>query len=235
MSGAESAGGPRLFLIGGFDLVDANRSVGMALALQRLLAYLAIQRRPVLRTHVAGALWLDSDDGHAIGSLRSALHRIRRLCRGAVDVSSSHLSLAPDLEVDLHEAVALARRLNDPTCVVDDSAAATDVLSCDFLPDWYDDWVLVERERFRQLRVHGLESLCGRLTACARYAEAIEAGLGAVAAEPLRESAQRALILAYLAEGNTVEAIRQFTTYRAQVRDEVGCDPSPGLKRLVGR
>ena len=62
------------------------------------------------------------------------------------------------------------------------------------LPACYDDWVLVQRDRFRQLRLHALEALCERLTASGRYGEAIDAGLAAVCAEPLRESSHRVLI-----------------------------------------
>ena len=28
------------------------------------------------------------------------------------------------------------------------------------LPDWYDDWVLIERERFHEVRLRALETLC---------------------------------------------------------------------------
>ena len=55
------------------------------------------------------------------------------------------------------------------------------------LPDWYDDWVAVERERLRELRAHALEALCHRLTAAGRFGEATEAGLAVVRDEPLRE------------------------------------------------
>ena len=41
-----------------------------------------------------------------------------------------------------------------------------------------------------------------------------EAAMFAVGIEPLRESAQRVLIEAHLAEGNLVEARRAFVTYR---------------------
>jgi DNA-binding SARP family transcriptional activator len=93
--------------------------------------------------------------------------------------------------------------------------------------------VLLERERFRQLRLHALERLCDRLTAQGRFAEATEAGLAAVAGEPLRESAHRALIRAYLAEGNPGEAVGQYERLRALLRDELGVSPSPLVDRML--
>jgi len=68
--------------------------------------------------------------------------------------------------------------------------AAVPVLSADLLPDWYDDWVLLEAEDWRQLRLHALEALAGRLIALGRWGEAANAAGAAVRAEPLRESAR---------------------------------------------
>jgi DNA-binding SARP family transcriptional activator len=70
--------------------------------------------------------------------------------------------------------------------------------------------VVFERERFHQLRIHALESLCDQLAASRRYVQAEQAGLAAISGEPLRESAHRALIRVYLREGNRGEAIRQY-------------------------
>ena len=103
----------------------------------------------------------------------------------------------------------------------------------ELLPDWYDDWVLIERERFRQLRLYALEALCTDLAAVGSYASAVEVGLACVAAEPLRESAHRALIAIHLAEGNRGEAIRQYRLYRTLVLRELGLTPSAELQSMV--
>jgi hypothetical protein len=81
--------------------------------------------------------------------------------------------------------------------------AAVPVLSADLLPDWYDDWVLLEAEDWRRLRLHALEALAGRLIALGRWGEAANAAGAAVRAEPLRESARAALIQAHLAVGTS--------------------------------
>ena len=62
----------------------------------------------------------------------------------------------------------------------------------------------------------------------------------AITAEPLRESAQRALIEAHVAEGNLAEARRGYVLYRDLLRRELGVDPSSDLltalrNREVGR
>ena len=103
----------------------------------------------------------------------------------------------------------------------------------ELLPDWSDEWVLVDRERYHQLRLHALERLCQQLAASGRYGLAVEACLAALAAEPLRESAQRQLIEVYLSEGNRAEALRQYATYQRVIREEVGVEPSREITDLV--
>jgi len=94
---------------------------------------------------------------------------------------------------------------------------------------------LVERERVRQRLLHALEALSRQLADAGRCAEAVEAAMLAVSAEPLRESAQRSLIRAHLAEGNWIEGRRSFETYRKLLYRELGTQPDPDLAALVRR
>jgi DNA-binding SARP family transcriptional activator len=141
--------------------------------------------------------------------------------------------LLPAIEVDSRLVAAIARRIvgnGDESATKD----ADDLIRAgELLPDWYDDWVMIERERLRQLRLHALEIVCRRLAAVRLFGPAVDAGLAAVLDEPLRESAQRALIEAHLAEGNRSEAIRQYNSYRERLYTELRLEPSPGLRRLA--
>ncbi|MBB5120349.1 AfsR/SARP family transcriptional regulator [Streptomyces eurocidicus] len=103
----------------------------------------------------------------------------------------------------------------------------------DLLPERLDEWVVVERERYRQIRLHALEALCRRLTELRDHASAIEAGLSAVSADPLRETAQRVLIEAHIAEGNLSEAVRQYRAYARLLRLELRVEPTAPLTALL--
>ncbi len=222
---------PRLRLLGAFDLSVGGESITLPMNGQRVLVFLALHGRSLLRPFVAGSLWLDSPEDRAAGSLRSALWRLNRRYR-FIETNGERLCLAADVAVDVDDAAAQARRLLDPAeseCPSPDCL----LLSHDLLPDWYDDWVAVERERFRQLRVHALERLCDRLVEANRFGEAIEAGLSAMRSEPLRESAHRALVRAHLAEGNRNEALTQYRRFRALLHDELGLEPSPQMEKLI--
>src|SRR6266700_2866149 len=60
----------------------------------------------------------------------------------------------------LHRLHVAGRLLIDAARPCDDQDLSDEGLSADLLPDWYDDWLLLEQERFRQLRMHALEALC---------------------------------------------------------------------------
>jgi DNA-binding SARP family transcriptional activator len=222
-----------LALLQGFRLELDGGAVELPLGTQRLVAFLAVHDRPLQRLFVAGNLWIDSNEEHANANLRTALWRLRHLGYRIVDATRSHLALAPSVAVDLHESTARARRVlrREDSSPLEEAQSV--LLAGDLLPDWYDDWVVIERERFRQLRLHALETLCEDLAASGSYAAAVEAGLACVAAEPLRESAHRALIRVHLAESNVVEAVRQYRLYRALLRDGLGLAPSAEMERII--
>jgi DNA-binding SARP family transcriptional activator len=150
-----------------------------------------------------------------------------------VESTNGQLRLAPALSVDFREMTALAHRLLRGDALAADLEADEAALSRDLLPDWYDDWVLIEREQFRQLRLCALEALCERRVAAGRLGQALEAALAAVAGEPLRESAQRTLIKVHLADGNYGEALRQYRIYRDRLNNELGLEPSPQIEELL--
>ena len=204
---------------------------------QRLLALLGLHDRALMRARVAGTLWPESSEEHAHASLRSALARLSRFTRDAVVVTPLDLCLAPGVTVDIRESRALAHRLLNPGTVLSEadlSADAVRALSVDVLPDWYDDWLLVEAEEWCQLRLHALEALADQLLAAGRFGEATGAALAAVRAEPLRESARAVVIRVHLAEGNQSEALGEFTRYRKLLQTELGLEPTLRLHDLVG-
>lgn len=228
----------RLKLIGGFSLCQANREVRIAVSGQRLIALLAFRDRPVGRVHVAGTLWPDSSTERSLADLRTTLWRVNQACEQVVAATPSFLWLDIDVDVDVRNLVAFARRFAQAgtAChTVDlDSVSPADLAS-DVLPDWYDDWLQDEREELRQIRLHALESLARGLSASGRHAEAIQAALAAIRLEPLRETAHRTLIEIHLAEGNWSEACRQFRRCRRLLREELGVEPDDSMRLLLER
>jgi DNA-binding SARP family transcriptional activator len=222
-----------LRLLDSFAITRDRAAVPLPMSSRRVVAFLALRRHPVLRIHVAGSLWLDSPEERGFANLRSALWRIHRSGIGLVESTGDSLRLADGVRVDLDDATALARRLIDSIPL--GAAAQVDwtPLTREVLPDWDEDWALVEREHFRNVSLQALESLCEHLIAQGRLREALEVGLAAFGREPLRESAHRLLVRIYLADGNAFDALRQFRLYRDLARSRLGLEPSAQMAELV--
>jgi DNA-binding SARP family transcriptional activator len=196
-----------------------------------LVALLAISDRRLSRSAVAARLWPDVVNARANASLRATLWSLARNAVSLVLVEGNTLTLDPAVRLDLNEAYELANSILDGRDFCESGGVGGD-LRDDLLSAWSDEWLVTERERFRQLRLHALDELCVMNARAGKYAYAIAAGLLSVSSEPTRESAHRALMTAHLLEGNRMEAIRQYHTYVSIARAEMGVGPSDRLQQL---
>lgn len=225
---------PLVRLIGGPTVVYDRQHRDVPEGSKRLLVFLALHRGPLERRYAAGVLWPAGTDVRAAGNLRSALWRLHQAGIDLLSTEKNRLSLHERVLVDIDLVGRWAKRLISGLATADDLAWWPDGLDAfDLLPGWYDDWVLVERERMHQRVLHALEAMSIQLVAAGRCAEGVEAALLAVRGEPLRESAQRVLLAAHLAEGNWVEARRALDTYRELLRTELGVEPDPRLAAML--
>jgi DNA-binding SARP family transcriptional activator len=211
-------------LLNGFELKQGDMSVLVPIPGQRLLALLALRHRGVARRSIAAILWPDHDEAQASARLRSALWRLPMSRDELVIAEGGHLRLAPTVDVDIR--LAEDDRQSDVGGLMR--------LHGDVLVDWDEEWVVAERERFRQLRLHRLEQLSEQAQDEGRFGFALQAALAAVAVDPLRESAHRQVMLIHLAEQNPSEAIRQYTVVHRLLRDALGLLPSAATRAVVG-
>lgn len=220
----------RLELFDAFRLeVDGTRIAPSASA-QRLLAFLSLQG-PTARAVVAGTLWGHTTESRALGSLRTTIWRVNQAAAGLVAVEGGRLALADFVSVDATEfgAQATARFRHSR----DADLPLPDLRVRELLPGWYEDWVIFERERLRQLRLHALEAAAAQLCEHGQHAAALDMAFEAVRNEPLRESAHRTVILIHLAEGNFAEALWEYERFRKLLIGQLGVEPSRELTRLV--
>jgi DNA-binding SARP family transcriptional activator len=226
---------PVLHLFAGPYVTVGSRRQEVPEGSKQLLAFVALRRRRVERRQAAGTLWPFGDDGRAAGNLRSALWRLRRAGIDVLVADKWSLVLSAEVLVDLHLTEQWAARLIEGRASEHDLAVSPSVVDAlDLLPGFYDDWALMERERIRQRILHALEALSERLAAARRFADAIEAAILATSAEPLRESAQRALIKAHIAEGNLTEARRSYRAYHDLLHRELGVAPADDFAASLG-
>lgn len=231
---ARGMSGAVVHLFDGPYVMIGQRRLDVPEGSKRLLAFVALRQRRVERRQASGALWPYGDDQRAAGNLRSALWRLRGAGIDIVLADKWSLALSDGVEVDTHRMYAWADRIIAGTAHSGDLAVSPrQVDALDLLPGLYEDWAIVERERLRQRMLHALETLSCQLVALGRHADAVEAALTAINAEPLRESAQGALIRAHAAEGNWVEVRRSYQLYRTLLWKELGVEPSRELTAFV--
>ena len=215
-----------------FEVVRDGGSLNLPARAQRLIALLAVNGGSISRSAAAERLWPDVVNARACASLRATLWGLTRGPWSPVVVDNETLALQSGVESELESAHALAMSVLDGSHVPVDTTCA-ERLSHDLLPDWADEWLVHERERYRQLRLHALDQLCLLHAGAGRFALAIMAGLASVSSDPTRESAHRALMTAHLLEGNPSEAIRQYHSYMRMARAELGIGASAQMQQLL--
>jgi DNA-binding SARP family transcriptional activator len=240
--GIAAAAGPhngstRLQVIGRFSLVIEGKPARPSLACRRVMAVLALRNGHAGRREIAGILWPSVPAARAAANLRSVLWRAHQCCLGVVECGVHDLRLSAGVVVDVHQVLAMARRLINRSITMDLDELNL-ALGCNFHDDLLpemgnEEWLATEVEWYRQLRLHALDSLSERLTQLGWNGAAVDVALRAVRVDPFRESAQLALMQAYLAEGNQIAARRQYAAYRDMLNRELGAEPSMRLRSIV--
>ena len=215
----------RITVLGAFILTVEGAPVALSVDARRLVAYLAVHPRPQARATLAADLWPGVSADRLLADAVTAVDVPGLLDESAPGV----LALGADVEVDLAAAMRLIRNL--PTMPAD-TAVDTTVLTADILPGWSAAWIEIERERFRQLRLYAIEERSQRLITAGRFDDAVAMAKVAVRTAPSRENARRALIEAYVAQGDLAAAVNEYDEYQELLRSSLGGPVGHGLDGL---
>ena len=215
----------RITVLGAFTLTAEGAPVALSVDARRLVAYLAVHHRPQARAALAADLWPAASGERLLADAVAAVD-----VPGLLDETEPGvLALGADVQVDLAEAMRLIRTL--PSLPAD-TPVDTTVLTADILPGWSAAWIEIERERFRQLRLYAIEERSQRLITAGRFDDAVAMAKVAVRTAPSRESARRALIEAYVAQGDLAAAVNEYDEYQELLRSSVGGPIGHGLEGL---
>ena len=235
-------------LLGNFSLTAGGVPVRIDQPrLQRLLVYLLLHRHhPRPRQQIAFALWPDTNDEQALKNLRTLLTRLRQslpdldryLDAGTYAIQWRH-DAACELDVASFEtahATALEAKQRgqiDTEIAALERAAA--LYNGDLTPGWYDEWLVPERERLRDLHQAALEQLADLLAQTGRLREALGYAQQLLRADPLHEAAYRLLMQFHLKLDDRASALRVYHTCATTLRNELGVDPSLATHALYLR
>ncbi|WP_411376277.1 AfsR/SARP family transcriptional regulator [Arthrobacter sp. MPF02] len=220
-----------LDLMQSWQLRQGGSTLHVAARQQRLIAALAV-RGPSLRTYIAGMLWPEYPEAKALESLRVTVHLVSRQLPGLLVKDGALLSLHHEVDVDLHAVRLILKEAALPGGTTA-AGRLQELRDLEFLPGWYEDWVLFEQGRLRHDRLRAFSLLSRQFAGQGNHEAAAEAAIAALAIEPLYESAVRVLVAAELAQGNVASAMLAYEKYREQLSEDMGVTPSDALRKLI--
>lgn len=142
----------RVELLGGFDVSIGRQHPSWGLSTRRVLALLALRRRPMGRDRVAGSLWPDISEERAQGRLRTALWRLGSDRHRFVMSIGDRLSLEEGCGVDLEEAEDIGQELAwGGLPLGEERSVLVEFFSRDLLPGWDEPWLVPHREGYRDI------------------------------------------------------------------------------------
>src|SRR5262249_5692750 len=216
-------------LLGQFDVrLDGKRILIPSRAGQSLLAYLALTAgTPHRREKLGGVLWPDFSDDTARKNLRHELWRIRK----AISTQQStvdHL-LAEEFTIAFNREAEYwldAAQMERPELDLGSLISNLSLYQGELLPGFYEDWIVLERERIRGIFDTKMEHLLGQLIASERWLVAQEQAERWLALGNTPEPAYRALMLAHGARGDMAKVSSIYQRCIDELDEQFGLDPS---------
>jgi DNA-binding SARP family transcriptional activator len=203
---------------------------------EAILALLTLRHdRPVERAWLAGLLWPESAESQGLATLRRYLTDLRRALGPEAGrlPSPTPASLALDLAGASVDLLAF-----DAALARGDAASLAEAVSLyrgPLLEGWTEEWVFQERQAREQAYLQALESLAAQALERDEPAAAERHLRQVVVVDPLRESAQRALLQVLAAGGNYAAVLESYRSFREQLHRELNAEPDPETRRLFAR
>lgn len=208
---------------------------------QALLAFLALPAgEPHSRDKLAALLWGDRSPAKARGRFRETLFALRRALSPAdpscLHVTGETIALVSDaVDVDTR-AFEQHARSSGP----DSLARAAELYRGEFLAGLafrgtqFEDWLMSERERLRELVLEALARLLAQQRAAGASQDALQTALRLLALDPLQEAVHRSLMRLYADFGRRGSALQQYQICMGILERELGVEPEEETRRLYG-
>ncbi len=220
-------------LLGRFDVQHEGDPIEIpSRPAQSLLAFLALS--PGVshrRERLSGLLWPDADEANARSNLRHALWRVRQALstgsgRGDGFLTSDNISLTftvtPEVWVD---ALQVARK-NVPEGTPEGLLEDVSAYGGELLPGFYDEWVILERERLRASFERKMQAFLACLVTERRWPEVLDWGERWIALGQAPEPAFRALMEACAGLGDRAGVAAAYRRCQEALRRDLGVEPS---------
>jgi DNA-binding SARP family transcriptional activator len=231
--------------VGGTQLVGLGRG-----KVQELLCYVLLHRdRSITREALAGLLWEYTTTDQARAYLRRALWKLNNVMKvqtgraGPPFVITRKDSIAwnplCDVTVDVDEFEDAVKRCEgaEGSHLTSTQAGllefAVTLYEGDLLENYYQDWCIYKRERFRNLFLSALDKLSGYWQAQGQFSRAFTCTERILSHDNTREQAHRQLMLLKYLAGDRTGAIHQYERCATVLRNELGVAPAQPTTDLL--
>jgi DNA-binding SARP family transcriptional activator len=203
------------------------------------------ERRPLKLTRQCATELADEAVNRGRANLSSAIWRLQRALRSGAAPPLSIGSMG-DIGFDLDAPIwldsesfeqALTPAFASPGVPLDEPVfsgvqQALQLYRGDYMPGWYDDWILAQRERLHALRFRGKLRLLEHFEASGAFDTAIACGLELLQMDALRETVHRSLMRIYARNGEPAKVVAQYRMLKDLLEKELGVRPSAQTQAL---
>ena len=205
-----------------------------------VLAYLAVENRPVARESLLALLWPEEDSAAGRGALRTTLAYLRRglgQAANRLQTDGDHLqfTLAPNDQLDTRILEAAATQ-SDLAAL----PAAAEVYRDEFLAGFspagapaFEAWAAAQREHCHELLSETLNRLSHRQLDERQYPAGLNTARRWTQHDPLNEASWQRLMQMHLAASDRAGALQAFDAARARLAEELGLPPSRETVQLA--
>lgn len=204
---------------------------------QALVYYLAATYQTHSRDRLAGLLWSEVEDERAKKNLRDVLSNLRQLLDPFLDITRQAVGWQETAEITIDSLTFAAQLAHIPRTLTTQSATTLretialyrgEFLAGFYVPDapLFEEWVLGERERMRQLALQTLHTLAAYHAHQAEFTQGITYTTRLLVMDPWREEAHRQLMLLLATSGQRSAALAQYEKCCRVLAEELGVEPS---------
>jgi WD40 repeat protein/class 3 adenylate cyclase len=202
---------------------------------QSLFAYLVLTAgTPHRREKLAGTFWPNTTDDNARKNLRQELWRIRKAF-SVQQFSTDEYLIAEELTIAFNRSAPHwldVAQLERPEIDLESLTANLALYQGELLSGFYEDWIMLERERIQSIFETKMEQLLKQLAAAERWTAVQEQGERWLALGHTPEPAYRAVMLAYGARGDMAKVSSIYQRCIEELREQFGLEPSAETRAL---
>ena len=222
----------KIYLLGQFKLQSGDIPIDLpSRPAQAVMAYLALNPGVSIRREaLASLLWPDAAESNARSYLRQALWRIRKSLESGSLIWEDYLQIS-DISVlfdDRSDGWVDANKMLEPIQEIAESEIeqVVNLYRGELLPGFYEDWVVLERERIQAAYHQKMNLLLERLVQTRRWDQAMDYAEQWIQLGHTPEPAYRALMHAYAGQGDLGMVSATYQRCLEALHRELGLEPS---------